>query len=269
MEEPTEEVVYRSVSQLQQYERCPYAYYLARVKRAWQRPAAWLAQGTALHEAVEAYERSGRTMALEAAQDVFREAYRREINEACAVTPNWQYWFKSGPYAPAQDIPRRMQLGLDQVRRYFDWTAGHPEEAVWIAPDGTPAIELGFDIDLDGVRVRGYIDAVITIKSTFDSELRVRDHKSGNNPGDDFQLGVYGLAVAETYGEMPPFGDYWMGRSGKATAPFDLSAWPKDRVTEVFHGLEDNIQAGRFPARPEPSKCKFCDVSAICEYAVV
>src|SRR5262249_30789572 len=53
-----------------------HSYYLARVKKAWQKPAAWLPQGSAVYEAAEAWERSGRTMSVEQAQDVFRESYR-------------------------------------------------------------------------------------------------------------------------------------------------------------------------------------------------
>jgi len=256
----------RSVSQLKQYEKCPYSYFLARIRnpRAWRRPAAWLPQGSAVHAAIEAWERSGRSMSLEAAQAVFRVEYSREVASYTKITPNFEWWSKSGPYGGKKDLARRFEIGMEQVEKYIRWATNHPYEVVWISPDGTPGIELGFDMDLDGVMVRGFIDLIIVDE---DGNLRVRDHKTGNQPGDDFQLGVYGLALAETYGiEQPAIGDYWMGKPGKPTYPYDISEWTKDRVTEVFHELEENIQAGNFDPHPDVDRCKFCDVSDACEF---
>lgn len=254
---------HRSVSQLNQYKRCPYSYKLQRIDKAWQRPAAWTAQGSAVHEAIEAWENSGREMSLQGMQQVFLTSYRKYINASCDETPNFQWWFASGPYDALKDIPRRQAIGLEQCEKYIAWAQKHTEEVIWIAPDGTPGIEIGFDIDLDDVPVRGYIDAIIEV----DGQLVVRDHKTGNQPGDDFQLGVYAVAMAEQFGVEPPRkGDYWMGKTGKATYPYDLSHWTRERVSERFRWLEDKIRAGEFPPDPEPDKCKFCDVAFACEF---
>lgn len=258
-------VEHRSVSQLKLYERCPYAYRLSRIDKVWQRPAAWLPQGSAVHEAAEAWERSGRTMTVEQAQDVFRESYTNHVNTYCETSPNFDSWFKSGPYGGELDIERRYQIGLEQVAKYIRWYEAHPGEVIWVAPDGTPGIELGFDIDLDGVAVRGFIDAIVDI----DGVMVVRDNKTGNHPGDDFQLAVYAVAMAEQFGiPKPEYGDYWMGRTGKPTLPFVLVDWTREKVSQKFRELEDNIQAGNFDPSPEASKCKFCDVSWACDYAV-
>jgi putative RecB family exonuclease len=255
---------HRSVSQLKLYERCPYAYKLSRIDKVWQRPAAWLAQGSAVHEAAEAFERSGRTMTVPDTQEVFKTSYEQHINAACEITPNFQVWFSSGRYGGQVDIERRYLIGLEQVEKYIRWYDTHPEEVIWVAADGTPGIELGFDIDLDGVLVRGFIDAVIDSPAG----LIVRDNKTGNSPGDDFQLGVYGVALAESYGIEPPsVGDYWMGKSGKPTRPYDIAAWTRDRVSEAFRVLEVNIQAGRFDPLPDTAKCRFCDVASFCPYS--
>ena len=256
---------HRSVSQLKQYERCPYSYKLSRIDKVWQRPAAWLPQGSAVHEAAEAYERSGRSLTLDEAQDVFRESYVTHVNNYCESTPNLGMWFGSGPYAGEQDIERRFGIGLDQTAKYLDWYDQYPDEVIWIAPDGTPGIEIGFDVEMGGVPVRGFIDAVI-VK---DGEVIVRDNKTGNKPGDDFQLAVYAVALAIQFGiEQPTRGDYWMGRTGKPTREYDLSAWSAEKVSAKFRELEDNIVAGNFDPEPESSKCRFCDVSASCEYAL-
>lgn len=293
----TDERKHRSVSQINQYNRCAYAYKLSRIDKVWQRPAAWLAQGSAVHEAAEAWEKSGRTMTLEEAQKVYTESYAKHIDAACEVTPNFEYWFRSGPYAGETDTLRRYGIGLEQVEKYIRWYESHPEEVIWIAEDGTPGIEIGFDIDLDGVLVRGFIDAVIAVETDelcrchhnyrthaegmcshcscgdwvpvpTAASLLVRDNKTGNSPGDDFQLGVYGVALAEQFGIEPPqIGDYWMGRSGKPTLPYKIGEWTREKVSEKFRELEENIAAERFDPKPEPSKCRFCDVASSCEYS--
>lgn len=259
-----EERRHRSVSQVNQYARCPYSYKLERLDKAWARPAAWLAQGTAVHEAAEKYELSGRTMTLEDVQGVFQESYVTSIGELSETAPNFEYWFASGPYKGEQDIERRFKIGMEQCEKYLRWYAEHPEEKIWVAPDGMVAVELGFDIVLSGVPVRGFIDAVIER----DGELIVRDNKTGNQPGDDFQLATYAVAIHKMYPEVPQptLGDYWMGRSGKPTVAYKLDYWTEEKVAEVYVELDENIKAGNFVADPEPDKCAFCSVNTSCEF---
>ncbi|AGK86031.1 Cas4 exonuclease [Mycobacterium phage Kerberos] len=257
----------RSVSQINQYTKCPMAYKLARIDKVWQRPAAWLPQGTAFHavaEAVEVWESYGMPLTLDEAKDMFRWHYANDVGAFTEETPNFEWWTWSGPYNGQRDIERRYTVGLEQVEKFFAWRET-PGQEIWVTPDGTPAIELYFEIELDGILVRGYIDAVVVV----DGELRVRDYKTGNQPGDDFQLGVYALAVAMTYGvEAPKTGDYFMvGKKGKApkpTKPYDLTKWTREAITEEFHRVEEGIAASMFDPLPEPDKCKFCDVSYSC-----
>jgi len=250
----------RSVSQVKDYERCPYLYLLARVVKAWERPAAWLPQGLGVHEAAEAHERSGRSLSVAQAQDVFRESYATHTNRLAEETPNLNYWFASGPYAGRIDIERRYELGLDQVARYVDYYETRPDEVIWVTPEGEPAIELGFNIDLDGVQMRGFIDQVISV----DDALVVRDIKSGNKPGDAFQLGVYGVAVEQEHGAAVTSGDYWMGRTGKPTKPYELMG--RSGIVEKVHAMDEGVKAERFEPDPEPSKCRFCPVAEACKY---
>lgn len=238
----------RSVSQLNSYKRCPHAWYLQRVLRTPERPAAWLPQGTAVHSAAEAFERSGRTMTLGEAQDVYRDAYTAGINRLAAEVPRLDYWCSSGPYRGEQDIIRRYDVGLKQVAKYLAYYEAHPDETIWHTPDGEPGIELAFNVELGGVKVRGFIDAVVRRGG----RVIVRDNKTGNQPGDDFQLAVYSVAVGIEHREWITAGDYWMGKSGKATKLYDLSAWTPERVAAEFAWFDEQIKAERFP------RCEEC-----------
>lgn len=256
-----EDLKHRSVSQRNTYEMCPYRYKLERLDKVWQRPAAWLSQGTAVHAAYEAWERSGRTMTLEQMQSVFTDEYAASIAEQAEVTPNFDYWFASGPYKGAVDIERRYGIGLEQCEKLIQWYEKHPEEKVWTTPDGVLAIELPFEVTLDGVLVRGYIDAIVEGPSG----PVVRDLKTGNQPGDAFQLATYAVAIREMYGVEITQGDYLMGKTGKPTIPYDLT---DETVAGEYRRLDDAVKAREFPADPESSKCRFCSVATSCEFAV-
>ena len=257
----------RSVSQANQYTRCPQAYKLARIDKVWARPAAWLPQGSAVHtvlEHVELAEAAGTPMSLEEAQEMFKEEYQKEIARYTEDTPNFDWWFWSGPYNGERDIARRWEIGLEQVEKFFSFKADKGQ-TIWTTPDGRPAIELDFKVELDGILVRGFIDAVVVV----DGELRVRDYKTGNSPGDDFQLGMYALAISMIYDiEAPKTGDYYMagkkGKPGKVTDPYCLTEWTRDAITERFHEVEAGIAAGKFDPLPEADKCTFCDVNRSC-----
>lgn len=255
-------VEYRSFSQLDQFGRCPEAYRLARLERVWKRPAAWLPMGTAVHYAAEMWEKSERKAVPAVVRAWFKEEYAREVNEYLEKTPNMSLWQHSGSYDGAADIERRYTVGLEHVDRYLGWYAKHPEEVIYVTPDGTPAIELEFKLDLGGVEVRGKLDQAVVNKA---GQIVARDIKTGNSPGKVEQLSL----AAEAIKFVDPaatveIGDFLMTKSGYPTYPYDLIN--VDVLTEQFVTMNDNVLAGNFPAKPEPSKCDRCDVANSCSF---
>lgn len=262
-----QEPTYRSVSQVNDWTRCPYMFKLKRVDKVWQKPAAWLPQGSAVHEAMEVWEKSGRTLSLEEMQETFRQSYYRFTEELLSETPNLSYWYASGPYTADLDIPRRFDIGLEQTEMYFNYyTVKAPQEVLWVAPDGTPGCELDISANIGDIPVRGYVDEIIVHR--FFGPVVV-DVKTGNQPGDEFQLATYAVLVNSIYDLEIDVGWYWMGKTGKPTIPYDLTEWPEERIAEVFSQIDSEIRAGLFEPKPEPDKCRFCPVQLSCEYAAV
>lgn len=265
----------RSYSQLNSYDRCPYAYYLERVEKVWQKPAAWLPMGTAVHEAVEAWELSNRTMSLDLVIAVFEIAYQRETNKYLADTPNPRFWFASGPYKGPEDIVRRYNLGREHVARYLAWYEKHPEQKPirYTDIEGVEKIgvEMPFTVNIGGVPVRGFIDW-IGYKDD-GKTLIVRDNKTGRLPGGPDQLATYAIAV-EARWALPDIGvhveegDFFMTRTGKPTVPYQLTRVVKEQLAEDFATMDAGVKAGDFPAKPEHSKCMFCSVNNSCEFRV-
>jgi putative RecB family exonuclease len=258
---------YRSFSQWSQYNRCPHAYYLSRIQRVWRKPAAWSPMGTAVHEAVELWERSDRIMTVEQAQAAFRESYRKEIDQLLTVTPNTKYWFASGPYDAEVDIPRRMEIGQQHVANYIGWYLKHPSEVPWTLRDGRLALELPFTVQLGTVEVRGLIDWIGRLAG----KLQPRDNKTGRKPGQVEQLKLYGVAIEdheEFHGEPIEVeaGDFFMTKSGKPTFSYDLTEVSRDELVVEYEHVDALIQAGDFPPKPDPDVCWSCEVRDSCKY---
>lgn len=260
---PKPRVSYRSVSQYNTFSRCAYRYRLERIEKAWQRPASWLSQGVAVHEALEKWEKSGRSLSVDALIDIHDRAFIKSVDEQAEKTPNFDYWFGSGPYDGPTDIERRFLLGREQVAKLTSWAESHPEEKVWTTPDGTPAVELEFFEEMGGVMVKGFIDLVLETPEG----LVVRDYKTGAKPGDAFQLTVYAEALRLKYGVDVVAGDFMMAKTGKPTIPHQISADDRQAVHEGFAWLEEKIQAGEYDPNPSPSNCRMCAVRTACQFA--
>lgn len=262
-------VEHRSVSQakelLPEFDGCPYAYYLKRIakdedgNRLWQRPAAWFPQGLAVHETVEEIEKSDRTISLAEAERICGEAYDEHTNRLAEDTPNFSFWFRSGPYDGRNDIPRRYEKSKEQIGRYFEYMAKYPDMVPDVLDD-VKAVELPFEAKFGDVEVVGVIDQVVKRKPV--------DVKSGNKPPNDqgLQLGTYAGYLKQKYDIEPSTGTFWMGKTGKMTVPYDLTAWTQEHLTDVYGRADEQIRAGEFDPDPEPSKCMFCSVSADCQF---
>lgn len=252
------EVTWRSPSQLNQYGRCPHAYFLDRRERSWNRPAPWLAHGTAFHSAVEAFEKSQRVMTLEDTQEAFREAYRAQINQELRINPNLSFWESSGRYRALQDIPRRLNVGLEQIEGFFKYIREHPEHVPWTDPNGVRWIEKEFRVKFGDVEVVGYIDVVIDGKPD--------DYKTGSTPGGDEQLATYAGVLNLEFDIPFTTGRYWMAKTGKPTRPYDLTGWSIQRLADVYGELDQNIKAERFDPTPDPDLCRRCPVRDSCVF---
>lgn len=264
-------VEHRSVSQAEDMglagkEGCGYRYYLKRVAepKVWKRPAAWLPQGTAFHEAVERFERSGGVMTPEDTVTAFTEAYSREIGALSADTPNHWVWFASGPYRGPQDIERRYGLGAEQIERYIAYKEAHPEERI-VTLNDQPAIELAYQVMFGKVEVRGYIDQVVAIR---EGKPFPRDLKTGKTPGSDFQLATYAYALLLLHGVEVTVGDYWMAQKGGPTHPYDLTEWTLEHLIDIYGRVDEKIRNEEFEPNPKESLCRMCDVYNACEYRV-
>ncbi|MEO3862652.1 PD-(D/E)XK nuclease family protein [Acrocarpospora sp. B8E8] len=250
-----------SVSRLTSIARCGTAYELERVQRVPSLPAGWLAQGTAIHEAADAWEKSGRLMPIPDAQEVFRTTWIAELAEADAVEPDRTKWLVGGRKKVVNDLRDRYNGGLDQVATYINYNLEDTSLAPYVMPDGTIAAEVGFEIEFRDIAVLGYIDVIM--EDTRTGELIVRDIKSGAKvPAVPFQLIVYRKALAEL-GIEARWGDFFMTRDGKPTRPIDLTTLDEKWIEEWFVRQVRLAEQGLFLPNPGDA-CRTCGVAPHC-----
>lgn len=198
-------------------------------------------------------------MSLSEAQQAFDQSYTKEVARYAEITPNFDYWERSGPYDGRTDIERRWGIGMAQVAAYIKYYQEHPDEV----PDtygGDLAVEFSFDVMFGDVNVRGLIDVVV--------DKKPRDNKTGKKPGDDFQLGTYAGALKVMYDIPFTTGDYWMAQQGRPTRPYDLTGWSLERLADEYGEVDEKIKAEDFTPNPSTENCMFCSVRNSCTFAV-
>lgn len=247
----------RSVSQVDQYEKCSWQFYLQRVERVVPRPAAWSFQGTAFHSAAEKFEKEHREPSEEEMVQLFSDQYSAMVNGAMHKEPNLSRWMTAMKKPAGQDIEDRYRLGQQQVRDYVKWSMEN-KPAIACVDDGKGnskmGLELYFKVELGGVVVRGYIDQLL--------KKRVRDLKTGSTKS-HFQLETYKVAVEKQFGEEVNRGDWYFGKTGKLSRPVDLSEVTEDQVAARYVEMDQGVKAGRFEANPG-FHCQFCGVAWAC-----
>ncbi|MGI5196947.1 RecB family exonuclease [Streptomyces sp. CA-288835] len=246
----------RSVSQRDQYDKCPHQYELQRVRGVTPRPAAWSHQGSAFHAAIETYEEGGRRLTADQVADLFHADYTALVNKSLKDEPNLDWWMTAGTDGQS-DIEARYVLGMEQTRAYVRW-AEENEPVIWKDEQG-PGIERHLTADLAGVTVQGYVDQLLAKP---DGSVRVRDLKTGSTKS-KFQLQTYGVLARKVLGVEVNDADWYMARTGKPSRPVDLAEVTEEYIAEQFVSLDQGVKAGDFPARPG-YHCRFCDVSHAC-----
>ena len=253
----------RSASQLESYLRCPEAYRLEKVVKAPQYPAAWLTQGIAFHDAIEKWERTGRTFPIETVVEWFVTAWNEQLAKQMEQEPNLSVWLTGGRTKPENDIKNRFERGQQQVMDYIAWAlATENEWRILDLGDHDLACEVEFDIQLQGVRVVGFIDQLIEWPN---GTVTVRDLKTGTKlPPTARQLGIYKIAAKEVLDLDINWGDFYMSKNTAPTEPYDLSRFTPERVGRWFVNLDRSVMEGRFTPNPG-DYCRICAVERFCD----
>lgn len=254
-----------SYSQLGAYLRCGEQYRLERLVRAPQAPAWALVGGSAVHTATEEWDRAlleGNVLDDHAGLWAKHFVMQVEDTAARSDVPKDQ-WRASG--RKSKDWPDKEteawwnHHGPEFVANWAAWRLNSPWE-VWVAPDGTPAIEINFTVVVGGVAVKGAIDRIM---ATPDGAILPVDLKSGGEPDDTLQLGTYAKAMRDHFGVEPVYGTYWMARTGGTTNLHPLAKFTDAYLDLMYGGARKGMEAGIF--LPKVTRmCSGCSVRDSC-----
>lgn len=130
-----------------------------------------------------------------------------------------------------------------------------------------PAIELGVEIELGGIRVQMYIDRVMfkpNPQGLTNDDLIIVDLKTGKfEPKSPMQLALYAAGLEKTYGWRPRWGMYWMSRTGGGDM-LDLNEYPTAMFEEMFANFKKARDNSVFI--PNLNHCTMCNVVDFCKY---
>lgn len=254
----------RSVSQLKQVTHCGEAFAISRGFRGPKpppRPWAQTVAGSAFHLMIVEWERSGRT---KDPIDLFNAFWETELEEMKNRQPNLNLWMrpprtKSGEAAIKNVYERFVKRDIpNYITRCLE-----AEWEVFKLPDGSPALEIEFEVQLGEVTVRGTIDRIQWWPKQ--GMVAVEDTKSGSpkQENDARQLGIYRLGAAEAYDIDLTHGRYWFTKVDRGSNWVDLTRYTRERLTEDYQKVDRIIQEDLLLPNPGEN-CTLCDVKPWC-----
>jgi DNA helicase-2/ATP-dependent DNA helicase PcrA len=129
--------------------------------------------------------------------------------------------------------------------------------------------ERPFELHLEKGIVNGRADVILDRVGGVEGNLGIVDYKTANDPKTDdvfaFQLAIYTAAGRGEGLEVQAAYLHSLKESERKDVPVDSEAIAnaKKRADQLITGLV----AAEFPPKPESSKCRNCDVRAICRHA--
>lgn len=239
-----------SFSQYNTYSGCPRRYFLSRVRLAPGRQAWYFMTGSAIHEGIEYYLKTG-----EKANPTW--LLNREVESALKADSDMDNWLAGG----SKDDPIIKNKALSLV-----------EDCLSTAYDFLQDVEVvkgSIELDVSGslpnvVRpISAYIDLLGIHKKH--GPVIIDWKSSATKPKTDFQLRTYRalLMVKGGYDEFNK-GLWAMLRPGAAKArPIDLVKVTPEQVGEEYGKMESRIERRIWNARPD-FMCDFCEQKPNC-----
>ncbi len=242
-----------SPSKASSFTDCPLAFRLSNIDRLPEPPSPHALKGTLVHSALEGlfwnHPPGGRS----------RDAAAAELGAARAAL---------------NDDPEFLALGLseEEAERFFAeaeelidnyFTLEDPDEV------HTVAVELGLEMELGDVRLRGIIDR---LDVNDDGDLVIVDYKSGRAPSIRYEhsrlagVHIYALLCERVLGRIPV-----EVRLLHLADPVALVAVPteqsirgqRQRMSAVWRAIESACRREDFRPRPGPL-CNFCNFQEFC-----
>lgn len=238
-----------SASKLKTIEECPHQFELRYIRRLEEMgpDSRWIRRGNAVHEAIEDTLRESSDPSV--GSDILKATYRDNGGQD-------GYKLSDGFH---QQVLSCLEAASRYLRKHVDTVRDIETEVEFGVTDSAITRDFG-----------GYIDL-----TTGD---RVVDWKTGKSEGksddDRLQGAVYMAGYAHLYGEPPESIDFaYLNEETGDDHPKIRSYNPDDELWETMltkaRQLMYAVEDGEYPARPDDSRCNFCDYEVFCHASPV
>ena len=237
-----------SFTQLAAFAKCPRQYFYAHIWKLRTPEKAVFAFGKTMHNTL--YEFMKETWHKKASQAKLLETFKRE-------------WIDYG-FHDAKEKEDYRKLGKRSLKSFWaEYRKNAPEV---IALNGEPALELGFNLKINGYTLCGKIDRIDNTKKG----IEIIDYKTGTvkeklRPEDKQQLLIYQIAAQEVLGIEPGQLSYLYLENGSRASFIGTDKDVAQQKEKIVEEIEE-IKTSDFRAKPG-WQCSWCDYKNICEFA--
>ncbi|MBN1161983.1 MAG: PD-(D/E)XK nuclease family protein [Dehalococcoidales bacterium] len=232
-----------SFTQISLYQQCPWCYKLQYIDGLKAKAKWYFSFGTSMHSAVERF-------------------FRVRMPPAPSLEELLQFyeqgWLSQG-YESPEDEARYKEYGKEILKRF--WEIHAPDFRLPIA------LERSFYIDIEGIKLRGFIDRVDKLDS---GGLSIIDYKTSQELfttdylENDLQLTIYQMAAEQTWNLPVEKLTLYHLRSNTACTCLPRGKERIDQARQLVLDVAENINRGNFPAT-EHEFCP-CDFPEHCPY---
>jgi putative RecB family exonuclease len=232
-----------SFTQISLYRSCPLSYKLQYIDRLKSKDKWYFSFGTTMHACVEHFFRVSAPPPPSLAQ--LLQFYERN-------------WLSDG-YASPEEEKKYREFGKDILTGF--WNVHRADFRIPVA------LEKGFYLDVDGVKLRGFMDQVDKLDS---GGLAVIDYKTNQELftadylADDLQLTIYQMAAERTWRLPVERLTLYHLRSNTPCSCPPRGKAQIEQTRRLILDVAENIARERFPATENPY-CP-CDFSEHCPF---
>lgn len=246
-----------SPSRLSSYENCPLMYkysYVEKVKLEPEVKTIEAFMGSRVHEALEKLYRDLKLSKLNSPEDIlafYEDSWERSWSENVKIVRE--------EYTPENYYDTGAKCIVNYYRRYAPFDQSR-----------TLGLEQSIFIDLDGYKLRGFIDR---LAQRSDAHYEIHDYKTSQylpmqrHFDEDRQLALYQVGVEERWGDAERVDLIWHYlvhdkemRSKRSSG--DIARLKAETIA-LIEEIERAVEEDNFPAR-ESQLCAWCEYQPIC-----
>jgi DNA helicase-2/ATP-dependent DNA helicase PcrA len=245
-----DEILYLSHYQMDDYLTCPLKYKYVHILRVPLLPNAQILYGSALHQAVQAYN--------------LAKLNKQKFSEKDLQKVLLNSWSSEG-FISREHEEQRMANAKRALKLFYQKQKKSRRRIKYV--------EETFSVPRENLVIRGRWDRVDEDKGkTFiidfkSSEVR-KQEEADRKARESFQLSIYALVWQEKFGEFPhrvELSFLESGLVGSAQKDEKDVARTWDKIVKVSEG----IRKAEFSARPNNQECSYCPFNELCPSAAV